>query len=194
MSRLDILKRQATRLVVLPYATEIGLTSGDLQVGEELVVRIRKVHAIELASAAGSVPQLFSLARAQMEGETEEEMKARLFQDFIEDSEQVAKATKQHLSMVRASVALAVTGYGIRNEIEDLRFSEDPTSEMPVDLLGADLDEVYRQVTEFSGRARRAGGADATATFPPKQASDPLQPSGSLLRGDPDGAPEPPVS
>lgn len=173
MSRLDILKRQATRLVTLPNATATALASKDLQDGEELVVRIRRVLAKEAATAAGAVPQLFSLARAQMQGETEDEMRERLLRDLTDDPTLMQQAQEQELRLIRAIVSAAVTGLGTRDAIEDLRLSVDPAGETPVDLLGPDLEAVYLAAVEFSGSTRRSGGAGATAAFPEEQPGDP---------------------
>lgn len=190
MSRLELLRRQATRLVPLKHATQAALDAGDIEAGVELVVRIRRVLSKELAVAVGAVPNMFGLSRAQLLGETREEMQERLVAKVLEDPETAVAAREHDLRLTRAVAALAVTAIGTADELEAIRFSPDADSETPVDLLGLDLEDVFKAAMSFSTTTRRVGGAEKTEAFPEQPAGDPDQSSGGLLRDDADGVPE----
>jgi hypothetical protein len=191
---IALLSKLAAKIVELPDATATAAANGELQPGETIVARIRKVSAKEMVVAAGATPLLYGLVRERREDEGQDEFLERLQTLVNEDPDLRIESLKQDLANTRALVALGVTGIGFRDasgatEIEDVHLTLE--GDVTPDLLAGDQAALVAAIQEFSSSGRRVGGADQTAAFPAEQAGDPDQPRGAGLRDEHDAVPQP---
>lgn len=183
-------------VVELEATTKALRTSGDIAHDATVLVRIRKVRAAEIVASTGSTPLMLSVLKERRADETPDEFRERLSQRIsddpqaIQESQQMILATQEAV-VIHGVTAIAITEAGTRPEWDPVKLER--TGERTIDLLGDDLHLVHDKIVDFSGLPYQHLGGAGAASFPAGPDGAGGEPSGGVLRDDPEPIPEPPA-